>query len=734
MTEPTDITGTTDLNAPEGAMNAVRKFRDQLETAFNPNRENRLTVNDQAVASLRCYLRLVGWRGLKRRFFEALPHMEDIDTIYSLQGVFYRLGFNTAIEQARPEIFRNEFLPCLLREESGHLYVVTKRNDDGLLELVDPMAKSKTLKPPEALNGEAIFPEQRSDISDAQTPQAASWIVSALRALKPVIVQIFFLSLIINIFALLPPLYVMSVYDKAITAKSVDILVGLTTGILLIAITEFALRHIRTRLQSYLGARLDEQSSEAAFRQLIFFPLSMTEDAPIGSQLTRLRQMTSLRDMFTGVLATAIFDMPFITLFLAAIALIAGPLVFIPLGLIVTYVLIAVWATPLYKQLLKKLGEAKAQLQSLTVETISHHKAIRELSAEQIWSRRYRKLSANAAYSNMKVRQFNLFVQTISQSLLAFAGVLVLAIGVGKVVNGELSSGALIALMALSWRVLGPIRGMFLSSMTFGQTVQSIKQINALMRMPLETTPEKTPTIERRFTGEVVFNQVSFRYPSRREPALRGASFAVRPGDFVAICGAGGAGKTTTLKLVLGLHQQQSGAVLTDGMDTRQIDRAEWRQAVGHLPENVDFFFGTIAQNFRLAHPAATDIELQEMASAFGISDYYGSLLDKQLETKITPQVLQTWPDPLKKRLALCRAFVRDCPLYLLDNPSDNLDGDGEKALLSHIEKLRGKRTILMVTHRPSHMKIADKILWLNEGMVQAFDTPDKVVPSFLAA
>lgn len=734
MTEPTHITDKTETTAQTGAINAVRNFRSQLEIAFNPNRENRMAVNDQAVASLRHYLQLVGWRGMKRRFFETLPHMESIDTIYALQGVFYRLGFSTIIEKARPEVFRNEFLPCLLREESGRLYIVTKKNLDGSLEIVEPTENSTTTKFPEELSGDAIFPEQRIYAADEKTPQAASWIITALRALKPVVVQIFFLSFIINIFALLPPLYVMSVYDKAITAKSVDILIGLTTGILLIAITEFALRHIRTRLQSYLGARLDEQSSESAFRQLMFFPLSMTEDAPIGSQLTRLRQMTSLRDMFTGVLATAIFDLPFVTLFIATIAIIAGPLVFIPLGLIAVYGLIALWATPVYKQLLKKLGESKAKIQNLTVETVTHHQAIRELSAEHVWSSRFRKLSAEAAFSNMKVRQFNLFVQTISQSLLAFAGVLVLAIGVGKVVNGDLSSGALIALMALSWRVLGPIRGIFLSSMTFGQTVQSINQINALMRMPLELTPEKTPTIERRFNGEIELNQVGFRYPTRRDPALRGVTFAARPGELIAICGASGAGKTTTLKLILGLYQQQSGAVLTDGMDTRQIDCAEWRQAVGHLPESLDFFFGTIAQNLRLAHPAATDLELQKIAEAFGVTDHYDGLLDQGLETKITPERLQAWPEPLKKRLALCRAFVKDCPLYLLDNPTDNLDMDGERAFLSHIDKLRGKRTIIMVTHRPSHMKIADKILWLNEGATQAFDSPDKVVPSFLAA
>lgn len=717
-----------------GAINAVLKFRSQLETAFTPNRENRQTVNEQAIASLRHYLSLVGWRGRKRQFFETLPHMESIDTIYSLQAVFYRLGYKTVIEQARPEVFRNEFLPCLLRENSGRLYTVVSKNDDGSLEIVEPTTKSTTRKFPDELIGEVIFPEQRSDFTETKTPQSTSWIITALRSLKPVILQIFFLSFVINIFALLPPLYVMAVYDKAISAKSVDILIGLTTGILLIAITEFALRHIRTRLQSYLGARLDEQSSESAFRQLLYFPLSMTEDAPIGSQLTRLRQMTSLRDIFTGVLATAIFDMPFITMFIAAIAIIAGPLVFIPLGLIALYGLIALWATPLFRRLLRKLGDTKAKIQAMTVETVTHHRAIRELSAEGIWAERYRKLSAEAAFANMKVRQFNLLVQSMSQSLLSMAGVLVLAIGVGKVVSGDLSSGALIALMALSWRVLGPIRGMFLSSMTFGQTVQSINQINALMRMPLETTPEKAPTIERRFNGEITLNQVGFRYASRRDLAVRGVSLAVRPGEIIAICGASGAGKTTILKLILGLYQQQGGAVLTDGMDTRQIDCAEWRQAVGHLPESIDFFYGTIAQNLRLADPAATQEDLDKIAKAFGVTEYCQDLLHDGLETKITPQALQTWPDPLKKRLALCRAFVKDCPLYLLDNPTDNLDMEGEKAFLSHLEKLRGKRTIIMVTHRPSHMKMADKILWMNEGAVVAFDQPEKVLPSFLAA
>ena len=286
----------------------------------------------------------------------------------------------------------------------------------------------------------------------------------------------------------------MSVYDKAVGARSFDVLLGLAIGITIVVAADFALRQVRVRLQSYLGARLDEQLNETAFRHLVHLSLSHTEDAPIGSQLTRLRQMTSLHEAFTGPLAGAVFDLPFVLLFIAVIAFIGGPLVWAPLALVGVYAVVAAWALPKTAKLVRNAGDVRAQLNNLTVEAVSSQRAIRDLAAEHIWLRRQRRLSAEAAVANMKARQFNFLVQTFSQSMVAVAGVAILTLGTGMVISGDLSAGALIAVMALSWRVLGPIRNIFLSGLTLGQTMQSVQQIDRLVKMPLEREPNSGPS------------------------------------------------------------------------------------------------------------------------------------------------------------------------------------------------------------------------------------------------
>jgi len=373
-------------------------------------------------------------------------------------------------------------------------------------------------------------------------------------------------------------------------------------------------------------------------------------------------------------------------------------------------------------------------LNNLTAEALTSQRAINDLAAEHVWLRRHRKLSAEAAMSNMKTRQMNFLLQTFSQSMVAIAGVAVLAIGVGMVLEGNLSSGALIAVMALSWRVLGPIRNIFLSSLTLGQTLQSLQQVDRLVRLPLEREPNGGPTIPRTFKGNIAVDKVSFRYAGQREPTLRGVSFEVKPGELLCLYGRSGSGTSTMLRVLLGLHQQQAGSIFIDGLDLRQLDKGEWRQAIGVGLQSLDLFHGTLAQNIRLAKPDASDEQLEAIAAKLGIDRYYGNALDLGLETRCTTMARAAWPDALLSRINLARAFIKDAPIYILDEPAATLDHAGEKALLSIIEEKRRTSAIIMTTQRPSHMRLADRVVWMDRGAVRDIGAPDQIVPKVLAA
>ncbi len=711
------------------AISPVNELIDKLERAFSNNARVGTTTSVDCAVVIDRFLKITGWSQGSRRVFESMPHAGELETIDAFRTVLFHLGFNSSVEDASIECLRNEFLPCFLRTPSGSLILIEAANNAESVKIFDPVSKTHIELSPSTIKGALIFPEyikQREDATPAATPK---WSTAALKVFRPDIVKIFFISFIVNVFALAPPLYVMSVYDKAIGAKAPDVLLGLTIGILMIVAADFGLRQIRSLFQAYLGARLDEQANETAFRQLLHMPLSFIEDAPIGSQLTRLRQMTSVREAFTGVLANALFDLPFIGLFIIVTAVIGGPLVWPPLALIGVYIALAAWAIPRTRQLVTAAGNAKSRLNNLTIEAVSAQRAIRDLSAEEVWQNRHRRYSAESVMHNMNARQFSFLIQTISQALVAMAGIATLAFGTGMVIAGDLSAGALIAVMALAWRILGPIRSTFLSGLTLGQALQSIEQIDRLVKMPREREPNANPSISREFVGHIVCENLAFRYPSQREPAVRSVSFELKPGQLMCLCGPSGSGKSTILRILLGLHQQQAGSVFVDGLDLRQLDKGEWRHSLGVAPQTSDLFYGTIAQNLRLAQPAATDEEIEDIARRFGIDEYYRSVLTEGLETRYKTGSHSSWPDALVRRIVLCRAFVGAPPIYLLDDPTANLDMAGEKAFLALLEERRKKSAIIMTTHRPSYMRMADTVIWLDRGVIRDMGPPETVLP-----
>lgn len=711
----------------------VRDMHERLRAAFTAPTPSRRPLNADCILVINRFLHLTGWAQGSRRIFEAMPHADTVGSVAAFRSVLFRLGFNTIAEEATDQNLREEFLPCFVRCDDGRVVLIEKRDSDGNAVVFDTAQKVSRKAFPGETEGIAIFPET---IEQAETTggAAANWSEKITTAFKPVIGKIFLISFIVNLLALAPPLFVMTVYDKAVGTKSIDVLIGLAFGILVIAAADFALRQLRVRMQSYLGARIDGQLNETVFRQLIHLTLSHTEDAPIGAQLTRLRQMTSLHEAFTGPLANALFDLPFVLLFIAVIAFIGGPLVWAPIALIGLYAVMAAWALPRTARLIRKAGNARAQLNNLTVEAVSSQRAIRDLSAEHIWLRRHRRLSAEAAMANMKARGLNFLVQTFSQSTLAVAGVAILTLGTGMVIAGDLSAGALIAIMALSWRVLGPIRNIFLSGLTLGQTLQSIQQVDRLMKMPLEREPNAGPSIPRTFKGHIVFDKISFRYPGAREPSLRGVSFEVRSGELLCLYGQSGSGTSTALRVLMGLYQQQAGSIFVDGLDLRQLDKGEWRHALGVGLQAPDLFHGTVAQNIRLARPDASDSEIKAVVSRLGIDRYFGGALDRGLDTKCSVMARSTWPDALISRIILARAFVKDVPIYVLDEPAATLDHGGEEALLSILEEKRRKSAIIMTTQRPSHMRLADRVVWLHRGVVYDMGPPEQVVPKIMKA
>jgi ABC-type multidrug transport system fused ATPase/permease subunit len=227
--------------------------------------------------------------------------------------------------------------------------------------------------------------------------------------------------------------------------------------------------------------------------------------------------------------------------------------------------------------------------------------------------------------------------------------------------------------------------------------------------------------------------RLAFRYAQRPEAVLRGVQLDIKPGEMIAITGASGVGKTTLLRLIAGLYPPTLGSVLIDDMDLRQIDPTEWRSQISFLPETASFFYGTLAQNIRLSRPDASDAEVMRALKEMGLEGEE-RLMSGGIDHRLTAADLENFPDALKQRLALARCFVKDAPIYLLDNPSGSLDTASEMHLLRKLAALKGRATVLFTTFRPSHMRLADRLILLKDGQVALDGAPDKVLERISAA
>jgi ATP-binding cassette subfamily C protein/ATP-binding cassette subfamily C protein LapB len=678
-------------------------------------------------------LQALGWRGNLRELFESLPHFADSLDISDLRNVLATLGFNSHLKtiKALNEVDERLF-PCILITENEKPYVLLERQTEGVSAYSGEGGQQVVLK---NINKPARVylienPDSKAQEKAPKPADDGHWFVAVIRRFDSAIWRLLFLTFFINILALAVPLFTLSVYDQVIPIRATNILAGLGIGMLLVLGFDLALKLVRSRLIAFIGARIEHIVAVSTFQKILRLPASMTESAPLGDQVAKVRSFDSLRDIFTSVLVTIGLELPFVVIFLAVIGILALPLLSVPVVMIGVYGVVWFVLAPKLRETVKEASQVKARKHSFLVETISNMRTIREASVEDIWTDRYRNISADSALAHHSTAQISFLFQTIGQSVMFAAGLSTLALGVNLAIMGVLSIGELIASMALVWKVLSPIQNLFLTFARAEQIRVSVDQVNSLMKIREEQGRAKQSSgVVRAWQGGLRFNRVSLRYNAQAEPALLGVNFDVAPGEFLAVSGSNGSGKSSVLRVFLGLQSPQGGQVTLDDVDIRQIAPPELRTAMSYVPQQTKLFHGTIAQNLRLGNPTARNSEMYEACELAGVLEDIEAL-QNGFETRVGDQNIWQMNSGLRQRLSLARAYIADAPVLLMDEPAHALDDKGDAIFMETLKSLKHKKTIVMVSHRPSHLRLADKLVLLNQGTVTDIGSPDKVMAS----
>jgi len=702
---------------PAIASDDVRVVRaEPLVEALRHGRIGDFQALSPFAACLMPLLSALGWRGDPRHVVEALPHFAAYLDLDGLRNVLAELSFVSKPEPKKISDVDSRLMPCLHVDARGTPRVLLEKVE-GKVRVFDGYHADERLIRGDQIGGTAYLIEI-VDPSKEETSAPASFMATISRRFLPVAWQLALITLLTDTLTLVFPLFSMVVYDKVIGHDERGFLVYLLVGVGAAIGFDMALRIVRARLLAYVGARIERLVAVSVLRQLMRLPVGFTESAPIGAQLARLKEFDSIREFFTGPLAGVALDLPFLFVFLAVIAMLGGPLVFVPIGLGLLVILLGTAVMPAQKDTIARASRARAQRHGLMVEIVSNLRAIKMIGGGEIWLERYRALSAASAVEGYKSQRIANFTQTMSQGLMMAAGILVLVIGAVRIVEEEMTVGALVATMALVWRVLAPLQLGLVTLQRVEQIRLGILQIDQLLKLKPELQERGAGSVVQRvFRGAIALNRVSLRYRQDAEPALLGVELAIKPGEMVGLAGASGAGKSTALKVLAGLYQPQAGSVQLDGLDIRQMTPTELRLAVSYAPQNRHLFYGSIAQNLRLAASTASDEDLRRaLEEAGALEDVLG--LREGLATGLGDLTTAAIPAGLLQRIALARIYLRPSAVLLLDEPGQWLDEAGDAALMRALRDRKGKQTIVMVTHRPSHLAICDRVVTLDSGRV----------------
>ncbi len=681
----------------------------------------RLTPIAACIAPL---LDALDWRGSARELSEALSARWSAIDLVDLRNTMANLNYRSWAQRGRLGDIDTRLLPCLFVSDRGASRVLWRGEDGQIAQSDGREEEAPEIAPRE--RGNAYFFALEEEASDRGTAAGESWLVTVARRFHGAFGHLLASTLILNLLALATPLFVMSVYDRVIGAGDRDALHLLAAGVGLALACDLVIRVLRGLLLAHISGRLDMIVGSSAVGKLLDLPLARLERAAVGTQIARIREFEGLRGFFVGPLALAILESPFVFIFLITIAFIAGWLALVPLGLLLVMG-IAGWAVVRWaRYAMARSLSGSSDAQTLLVELLNNLSTIKSDGAEHIWMERFRERSTALAMANLRNARIAAVVQTFGHLIMISAGALTLTFGALFVMKGQITVGALIASMALVWRVLSPMQMLFLALTRLSEVRNAISRINQLMALPMENQSGRggeTVTRSRHLVGRVALNRVVMRYAPNQEPALAGISLEVSPGEIVALAGPNGSGKSTILKLVMDLYRPQAGTVMIDGIDVRQLNPHDLRRSIGYMPQDTELFSGTIGDNLRLANPIADERALVQACERAGVLDEVENL-PKRFNTRLSEQDIKQISSGFGRGLCLARTFLTEAPIMLFDEPGTALDNESDQAFIRALHHMRGEVTCLVVTHRPSHIRAADRVLVMSGGMIGYDGTP----------
>lgn len=565
---------------------------------------------------------------------------------------------------------------------------------------------------------------------DARTPpvrpaRTQHWFWGAVIDQRFVYRDVLWAALLINLFALVFPLFAMNVYDRVVPNQAVETLWALAIGVTLVIGADLLMRGLRGRFIDEASARIDVQISATLMERVLGLRMENRPES-VGSMAANLRSFEQVRDFIASSTVTALIDLPFAILFIVLIAWISPWLVLPVLVSVGVVLLLAYTLQSRLHALAEQTYRASAMRNATLVESLTGLETIKTQAAESVVQNRWERANAHLAALNVRMRRLSASALHGTASVQQFVSVVIILIGVYLIGQRELTMGGLIACTMLASRALGPAGQIVGLLMQYQGARTALESLNKIMEQPVERPAGAHYVQRKEFKGEIEFRAVKFAYPNRQDNALDGVSFKVAPGDRVALIGRVGSGKSTIEKLILGLYRPTEGSVLIDGIDVRQLDPADVRRNVACVSQDVTLFYGTLRENITLGLPYADDSTLLAAAEVAGLLEFvnrhplgFDMMVGERGESLSGGQ---------RQAVGIARAVLHNSPVLLLDEPTSAMDFSSEAHINAQISRFAQGKTVVLVTHRTSLLSLATRVIVVDAGKIVADGPRDRIL------
>lgn len=552
-----------------------------------------------------------------------------------------------------------------------------------------------------------------------ETPQerfGIQWFIPYLFKHRQVLIEVFVASFFVQLAQLANPLVIQLIIDKVIVQNSIGTLNILGILLLVVGVFEALLTTLRTYLFVDTTNRIDMNLGSQIIDHLLRLPLRYFERRPVGELATRINELENIRQFLTGTALTVVLDAVFSIIYIIVMLFYSWQLTLVGLGTVPVFVILTLIASPTISKQLRTKAERNAQTQSYLVEVMSGIQTVKaqniELQSRFSWQERYARYVA-AGFKNVIT---STLANSTSSFLNKLSSLLVLWMGSYLVLQGQLTLGELIAFRIISGYVTSPILRLAQLWQSFQETALSLERLSDIVDTPEEAEADRQNIPLPEISGNVTFENVSFRFQTSGPLQLSNVSLDVSSGKFVGIVGQSGSGKSTMMKLLLRLYEVESGRILIDGYDISKVELYSLRRQVGVVPQETLLFDGTVLENIALTNPDATTDEIIEAAQIAAAHDFIMSL-PNGYNTRVGERGAGL-SGGQRQRIAIARSILQRPKLLVLDEATSALDYPTERQVCLNLARSYKDNTVFFITHRLNTVSHADMIIVMDNGRV----------------